>query len=240
VSRHINRPISTRLSRWLVRTPLTPNHVTFITFAVGLLSAWMVSAGTYWSVFWGALLFQLSSILDGCDGEVAKLTFRESKYGSWLDTITDNLTYVAFFSGVVWGYAATSGASSVLSLGVASVIAVTLSIMLMYYYLAHTGENGSLVRYNEAFQEHAAKPRFGLIARVLNAFRLMSKRDFFTMLLLGFAVLGRFDWMFWTVTLGGFAMAVAVFISTGRLLSQERAARQAAEMTADEAVCGGA
>lgn len=227
VSRHLNRPISTRISRWLVRTPVTPNQVTLFTFATGLLAAWMVSFGTYMDVLWGALLFQLSSILDGCDGEVAKLKFQESKYGSWLDTITDNLTYVAFFSGVVLGYADTNAASSLQPLGAVSVIVVTLSILLMYYYLAHTGESGSLVRYNEAFQEHAARPQPSLIARVLNTLRLMSKRDFFTMLLLVFAILGRFNWMFWTVTLGGFAMATAVFISTGRLLSQERAARQA-------------
>ena len=239
VSRYLNRPISTRISKYLVRTSLTPNHVTLITFITGLISAWFVTAGDYWSVFWGAMLFQLSSILDGCDGEVAKLKFSESKYGSWLDTITDNLTYVAFFGGVVWGYAGMDASTTVLTLGTASVIAVTLSILLMYYYLASTGESGSLVRYNEAFQEHAAKPQPGLVARILNVLRLMAKRDFFTILLLVFAGLNHLDWMFWTVTLGGFAMAVAVFISTGRLLNQDRAARQA-DMVADEATGGGA
>jgi len=239
VSRHLNRHISTRISKYLVRTPLTPNHVTLITFASGLLAAWFVAAGDYWSVFWGAMLFQLSSILDGCDGEVAKLTFSESKYGSWLDTITDNLTYVAFFGGVVWAYAELETSSTILTLGTASVIAVSLSILLMYYYLANTGQGGSLVRYNEAFQEHAAKPQPGLLARMLNIFRLMAKRDFFTLLLLVFAVMDHLDWMFWSVTVGGFVMALAVFLSAGRLLNQDRAAHQP-ELTADEAAGEGA
>ncbi len=239
VSRYLNRHISTRISKNLVRTPLTPNHVTLITFATGLLSAWFVAAGDYWSVFWGAMLFQLSSILDGCDGEVAKLTFSESKYGSWLDTITDNLTYVAFFGGIVWAYAEMETSSAALTLGTASVIAVTLSILLMYYYLANTGKSGSLVRYNEAFREHAAKPQPSQLARMLNIFRLMAKRDFFTMLLLVFAVMDHLDWMFWTVSVGGFVMAVAVFLSTGRLLSQDRAAQQT-EIVADETAGGGA
>ena len=108
VSRYVNRPISTRISRWLVRTPVTPNMVTLVTFLSGLLGAWFVLDGTYWTVLLGAFLFQVSSVLDGCDGEVAVLTFSESKYGSWLDTITDNLTYLAFFSAVVWAYAGNS------------------------------------------------------------------------------------------------------------------------------------
>jgi CDP-L-myo-inositol myo-inositolphosphotransferase len=238
VSRHLNRPISTWISRWLVRTPVTPNQVTVITFLVGLFAAWLTAKGSYASVLWGALLFQLSSILDGCDGEVAKLTFRESKYGSWLDTITDNLTYVAFFLGVVWGYGKINDTPLVWILGTGSAVTVLLSLLLMYYYLANTGESGSLVRYNEAFQNHAARPQRGAIARTLNALRLMSKRDFFTMLLLCVALSGRLDWMFWIVTLGGMAMAVAVFVSTGRLLSRDRVAKQTAGMTVEAETSG--
>ncbi|MCY3556268.1 MAG: NTP transferase domain-containing protein [Gemmatimonadetes bacterium] len=223
VSRHINRPISTRLSRWLVRTPVTPNMVTLITFLTGLAGAWFVLDSTYWSVLLGALLFQASSILDGCDGEVAVLTFRESKYGSWLDTITDNLTYLAFFAAVVWAYAGGSGDSVVRSLGLGSVVVVAASILVMYYYLLQTGGSGSLVRFNRAFEEHAVGRRRHLAARLLNLFRMMAKRDFFTMLLLGFAALDLLNWMFWTVTAGGLAMGLAIFISTGRLLSRDRA-----------------
>ena len=226
VSRYINRPVSTRISRWLVRTPVTPNTVTLATFLTGLAGAWFVLDGAYWTVLLGALLFQVSSILDGCDGEVAVLTFRESKYGSWLDTITDNLTYLAFFSAVVWAYAGGSGETVIRSLGLGSVAVVAASILVMYYYLLRTGESGSLVRFNRAFEEHAVGRRSGLAARLLNLFRMMCKRDFFTMLLLCFAALDLLGWMFWTVTGGGLAMGLAIFISTGRLLARDRAAGQ--------------
>lgn len=222
VSRHINRPISTRVSRWLVRTPVTPNMVTLITFLTGLAGAWSVLDGTYWSVLLGALLFQASSILDGCDGEVAVLTYRESNYGSWLDTITDNLTYLAFFAAVVWAYAGGSGETVVRSLGLGSVAVVAASILVMYYYLLQTGGSGSLVRFNRAFEEHAVGRRRHLAARLLNLFRMMAKRDFFTMLLLCFAALDLLNWMFWTVTAGGLAMGLAIFISAGRLLARDR------------------
>lgn len=226
VSRYFNRPVSTRISRWLVRTPVTPNMVTLVTFLTGLAGAWFVLDGTYWPVLLGALLFQVSSILDGCDGEVAVLTFRESKYGSWLDTITDNLTYLAFFSAVVWAYAGGSDETVIRSLGLGSVAVVAVSILVMYYYLLQTGGSGSLVRFNRAFEKHAVGRRRDLSARLLNLFRMMAKRDFFTMLLLCFAALDLLNWMFWTVTAGGLAMGLAIFISTGRLLARDRAVAQ--------------
>ena len=226
IARHLNRPVSTRISRWLVRTPITPNMVTLVTFLTGLAGAWFVLDGTYWTVLLGALLFQVSSILDGCDGEVAVLTFRESKYGSWLDTITDNLTYLAFFSAVVWAYAGGSEETAIRSLGLVSVAVVAASILAMYYYLMQTGGSGSLVRFNRAFEKHAVGRRRDLSARLLNLLRMMSKRDFFTLLLLVFAALGLLNWMFWTVTAGGLAMGLAIFISTGRLLARDRAVEQ--------------
>ncbi len=222
VSRYINRPVSTRISRWLVRTPVTPNMVTLVTFLTGLAGAWFVLDGTYWPVLLGALLFQFSSILDGCDGEVAVLTYRESKYGSWLDTITDNLTYLAFFAAVVWAYAGGSGETEIRFLGLGSVAVVAASMLVMYYYLLQTGGSGSLVRFNRAFGEHAAGRRRRLAARMLNLFRMMAKRDFFTMLLLCFAALDLLSWMFWTVTAGGLAMGLAICVSTKRLLARDR------------------
>ena len=226
IARYLNRPVSTRLSRWLVRTPITPNMVTLVTFLTGLAGAWFVMGGTYWTVLLGAILFQVSSILDGCDGEVAVLTFRESKYGSWLDTITDNLTYLAFFSAVVWAYAGGSDETAIRYLGLVSVAVVAASILAMYYYLMQTGGSGSLVRFNRAFERHAVGRRRDLSARLLNLFRMMCKRDFFTLLLLVFATIGLLNWMFWTVTAGGLVMGLAIFISTGRLLARDRAVEQ--------------
>ena len=78
------------------------------------------------------------------------------------------------------------------------------------------------MEFNRAFAAHAVGRRRHFISRLLNLFRMMAKRDFFTMLLLCFAVLDLLNWMFWTVTAGGLAMGLAIFISTGRLLARDR------------------
>ena len=96
ISRTLNRPVSLRLSRIFIRLGLTPNQISVANLMVGLLGAWLAAGGGYAGTALGALLFQLSSIIDGSDGEVAKLTFTASERGSWIDTLCDELTCLAY------------------------------------------------------------------------------------------------------------------------------------------------
>ena len=81
VDRHFNRKCSQWITQFLVHTPLTPNAVTYLATVVGLLAAGAFAMGGYTAGVLGALLFQLSAILDCCDGEVARLKFLESRFG---------------------------------------------------------------------------------------------------------------------------------------------------------------
>ena len=89
-----------KLFTWLaVRLKMTPNQVTLISFAVGLLSAYEFSRGDFWSIFTGAVLLQLSIIIDCVDGELARYTRQFSQLGAWLDAITDRIKeYLVFFA----------------------------------------------------------------------------------------------------------------------------------------------
>ncbi len=100
----IDRRVSSRISLWLVRhTPLRPNHITIIGTCVGLLAAAVLSAGTYWVGVGGTLLFLCAIIIDGCDGEVARLKFQESAFGQKFDVVTDNIVHAAIFAGLTVG-----------------------------------------------------------------------------------------------------------------------------------------
>ena len=89
-----------KLFTWAaVRLKMTPNQVTLISFAVGLYSAYQFSQGTFRSIFAGALLLQLSIIIDCVDGELARYTRQFSQLGAWLDAITDRIKeYLVFFA----------------------------------------------------------------------------------------------------------------------------------------------
>jgi phosphatidylglycerophosphate synthase len=89
-----------KLFTWLaVRLKMTPNQVTLISFAIGLLSAYEFSKGNFWGIFAGAVLLQLSIIIDCVDGELARYTRQFSQLGAWLDAITDRIKeYLVFFA----------------------------------------------------------------------------------------------------------------------------------------------
>ena len=89
ISRHLNRKISLKISEYLVNR-ITPNQATILSFTVGILSA----LATFISVPLAGILYQISSILDGIDGEIARASMRTTRFGGWLDSILDR--YVDF------------------------------------------------------------------------------------------------------------------------------------------------
>lgn len=89
VARILNRPISIRVSRNLARTAITPNRVSLLCFALSVVAAGLMLYPAYIGLLAGGLLAQLASILDGCDGEVARLKWQQSAYGGWFDAVLD-------------------------------------------------------------------------------------------------------------------------------------------------------
>ena len=104
ISRRLNRPLSRRISRLLAATPLTPNAITVLSFLSCLGGAFLFGLGIYgWTVVAGFLV-QWASVLDGCDGEIARLKFRRSRFGAWFDTVLDRYADVAVVVGISYGY----------------------------------------------------------------------------------------------------------------------------------------
>ena len=100
---------STRWTYWLLKTPLTPNHITTITGVLALVAAAaMLPAGWAFGVL-GALLMQVSSIIDGCDGEVARIRYQQSEFGKWYDSAWDEVVNALFLAAIGRHVAATQG-----------------------------------------------------------------------------------------------------------------------------------
>src|SRR6266403_3149281 len=97
VSRFLNRPISRRITIFLLKFPIHPNAWTISIFVLPLIAGAFLVRGDYKSVVIGAVIFQVFSILDGCDGEIARAKNLESKLGERLDYFCDfiaSLLYV--------------------------------------------------------------------------------------------------------------------------------------------------
>jgi CDP-L-myo-inositol myo-inositolphosphotransferase len=98
VSRRINRKISIPISRFLVKTSITPDQISFFSFLLGLSSAVLFALS---QTFYAGILAQISSIVDGCDGEVARMKGMGSKFGAYLDSLLDRYADIAIVLGMV-------------------------------------------------------------------------------------------------------------------------------------------
>ena len=107
VSRFLNRPISSRITGLVVKFPIYPSAFTASIFVLPIAAGVFLLRGNYLGVLIGAAIFQVFSILDGCDGEIARARNLESKFGERLDNVCDflgSLIYVlALGSGLRHG-----------------------------------------------------------------------------------------------------------------------------------------
>jgi phosphatidylglycerophosphate synthase len=163
MDRLLHRRCSRWITRFLVRTELTPNHVSLASLAIGLGAIWCFWRATPASAFAGVLLYALACIVDHADGELARLTFRESRFGASLDWTIDTLIH----AGLVLGIGLTAGGPAMMVVGLLGAAGVTLSA-LFARYLPHEIEIGPTVG--------------GVLRNIAN-------RDLFYLLLLGAATL---------------------------------------------------
>ena len=102
ISRYMNRPISQWITSKITDYPLTPNQISIAVFFISVFSGLIISIEGYFFLLLGALLAQLSSILDNCDGEIARLKFLESKFGGWLDQVLDRYSDLFILMGLTF------------------------------------------------------------------------------------------------------------------------------------------
>ena len=196
LSRHVNRHISRFVSKRIVHTPLTANHITLINGAIGLAGGFFLSSGGYWQGLIGALLFLLCVIMDGADGEVARLKLQESSFGQSLDYAVDNVVHVAVFAGIAVGLY--RGAHNGLYL-------LALLLLLAGFGLC------ALVVYRHILKRTPDELKRSPLAIRLMA-TLLTNRDF-AYLVLAFAVIGRLNWFLWATALGTYLFAAVLWLA---------------------------
>jgi len=203
MSRHVERRISLAVTRRLAGTWVTPNVMTIVSVAIGLLGAPFFLAADSARQLIGALLFLAHSILDGCDGELARLKFQESRAGAMFDFWGDNSVHVAVFSCMAIGWTLASGSAWPLVLG-----AITIASALATATLAA-----------RRFIGGAAADADSAVGRFAEA---LSHRDFIYLIVV-LAALGKAAWFLVPAAVGtpSFLLLLLVLGHGGR-----RAARR--------------
>jgi len=241
VARFINKKISFRLTRYLlVHLPITPNMVTLLAGALGLYGAFLISTGTYDHIVLGFLFAQFQSILDGCDGELARVRFQQTAIGEWLDTIVDdvlNLALVLAIGVALWRRGApiigdfkTLKAGDMLSalnggsFGDMKVALAAAGMLLFYNIVAYRelvrqGEGGEVLKIRWWFAYgQSLKSMSGAGSGPLKGILTIGKRDFFVF---AWLVMAYFD-LLPVVLLYALILAIVYAgVAVGQLLTPE-------------------
>jgi phosphatidylglycerophosphate synthase len=198
MSRHVERKISLAVTRRLVDTRITPNEMTLISIGVGLVGALFFARPKPAQHLLGALLFWLHSVLDGCDGELARLKFAESRWGGLIDFWGDNIVHSAVFSAIAVNLHTQTPDRRPFRLAASAVAGTLLSAALVYWTtMKKASSNGPLftsVIHVPAPGENDSN----LIAKIADQ---LARRDFIY-LVGGLALFGKVKWFLQLAAVG--------------------------------------
>ncbi len=130
-STFVLRKISKVFTRAALNLKLKPNFVTVLSFLVGVFAAIEFSRSNYIS---GAILLQLSLILDCVDGEVARYTKQFSRFGAWLDALSDRVKEFMAIGGLA--YSVQDSVKNIWILATIAVILQTVKHISDYDFIA--------------------------------------------------------------------------------------------------------
>lgn len=180
VARLINRRVSLFLTRYLLYLNIHPVIQSLVTLAVGLLSVVFVGYGRQLLVP-GGVLFELASIIDGCDGENARLTYRITRTGRILDITGDAVTFVSFFTALPLGLYRTYGEKTWFYLGLLALLSMVIFYLQLINYTRKTGLNFNIVAVVKEVEASQGLPGFqNVLDRLASRLAFIYRRDFFS------------------------------------------------------------
>lgn len=219
-SKWVNRHISLPISWLLARTPIHPNHITVMALLLALAGGLVISRGGYTAGLIGMLLVNFGSIIDGVDGELARLRFQFSRLGQWLDTVADDLANLAYAGGVIANLHA-AGVTWALPVGLAAVAAFISTQVTQYMLIRFVYGSGDLAAIPWAFQSSQVLSGTGIRAVIPKLF----KRDFVVTVMVAFAAFGRLDLILATFATGAFVFFAVFWVQLARNVGSIRRAR---------------
>jgi len=141
IDRYIIRKISGFITGFLVRTPITPNHVTIISLVIGIASALFFSHGAHKYTIIAGVLYFVSTVFDQCDGEVARHKQMQSDFGRIFDIIVDSIVNAAITIGITIAIYKTNGSGLTIVAGLLAMMGIVISLLLTTYFSSENTNN---------------------------------------------------------------------------------------------------
>lgn len=218
LSRDIYIKISLPVSRLLLKTPLTPNMISALIGAIGMTSGLLFILG--WPVL--AMCFiMLSTILDRCDGEVARIKLRETRYGQWIDTSFDQLSFLSMVVGAHVGYYLYTGSYLAVVLGILNISMQTFFLVWTAYFIKRYCNSGSIVAYISKIDGMFPYEERSSLVKMIYWLRPVVRRANFSPILLLTAIFGGFAYVLVGITMVMGLMFIHLFDDFIRVMRLE-------------------
>jgi hypothetical protein len=225
VSRFLNRSISRRVTSALLQFPIHPNAWTISIFVLPVIACAFLVRGNYVSIVVGAAIFQLFSILDGCDGEIARAKNLESKLGERLDYFSDFIASLLYVLALGFGLRRPSE-------GLACAVLITANELLLRVGKSRTPIAPSTLDESYYARHHGMIGHSGLLnlgERFVWWLFQLTKRDMALVVFLMLALLGLAQWILhlWA-TVAGLSVVLSAFAvirasnTRGEIVTRER------------------
>lgn len=194
-----DRALSGAVTKVLLPFPVTPNAITTACLFFGLWGAWALASGSPRRQLAGAALLWFCAILDGCDGEVARLKNQSTRFGAAYDEASDHLANLAVFIAIPLGVHRLHPQMNVALPGALLVSGVAISAAAVWALVLHAPRN--------------LRERYPLIIERL------ASRDFVYLILLACA-LGHLEWFLWAAAVGSHLFYVGLGLAALRARHQ--------------------
>jgi len=194
----VHRRLSTKVTRLIAMTAITPHQITCVVAFLFLASAASLVTSGYWMLLAGAALYKLGDILDGCDGELSRVKFMESRFGAWFDTTVDMIGNMLFMGALAVGLSRDSGpltreGAAYLWEGLLVVSAMVLTIWGMARYTRTTSGAAHFAGFGTSLASSA--PDHRVKRRLILFVSRLLRRDAYSWLFVALAAVGRPAWI---------------------------------------------
>lgn len=193
VARHLNKPVSFFITRnFFCHLPVTPNQVSIGAALLGLLGAASIATGHYALMVWGFFLAHVQSVLDGCDGELARVRLQQSALGEWLDSLIDDALNILIFAALGVGFFRATGEPLYLGAGLLAAAMHLFYDIVALRELKRQGDGGEIIRVRwrltgaDNMKTRLRQGKSGLLVLLFT----LGRRDFYIFAFLVYALVG--------------------------------------------------
>jgi phosphatidylglycerophosphate synthase len=190
-----DRRISIAVTKLLIPTTVTPNQVTAASLILGLWGAWELASASPARQFLGACILWFCAILDGTDGELARLKHLQTRWGGAFDLAVDHLAHLATFIALPIG---ASRLHHHTDWRLPGLLLVTGFLACGY----------SVWRFVLQVPENHRGPESLVVERI-------ASRDY-VYLILACAAIGRLDWFIWAAAFGSHVFWIMLWTVANR------------------------